>query len=81
MTIFTNLRRAVGTAMMLALIAAWIPLLWLSYGLHLVISLPRLLTSAWQDWRFHTRRTPDCGYTLWQSVRFSFRMWWQEVRE
>lgn len=81
MNTFSSLRRSIGAFAMLVLIAAWVPLLWLSYGLHLVISLPRLLHAAWQDWRFHVTRSPGCGYTLWQAVRFSFRMWWQEVRE
>lgn len=81
MSIFSSLRRSAGAFYMLLAIGLWSALLWAARGLHLVISTPALLHAAWSDWRFHAKRTPDCGYTLWQAVKFSFRMWWVEVRE
>lgn len=78
-------RRAGSSSLMLTL-WRWVSLLvWgiVAAGLlvlHLLWSSPLLLNAAWQDWRFHKERFPLAGYTLWQAVRFSYRMWWQEVR-
>lgn len=73
---------AVGLAWRIPLIVAGlaltIVLCWLLFAVSFVLSSPRILGDAWQDWRFHKRRSPDCPYTLRSAVWMQIVMWADE---
>jgi hypothetical protein len=56
-------------------LAVLVPLVWLLFVLHALWHAPQMIRSAWEDWRFHARRTPGCGYTLCQALRIQARLW------
>lgn len=58
--------------------ATWVTLIAV---LLFLLMAPAVVRCAWDDWRFHVRRYPGCGYTLLQALRMHFRIWWREVRE
>ena len=61
---------------MLLILAVLIPLSSALLVANFLWSTPGIARDAWQDWRFHMRRHPGCGYTLWQAVQMQARFWW-----
>lgn len=65
----------VALLVLVPLIWAACAALWAWVGLRFVLALPGLLVMAWDDWRFHRRRSPGCPYTLWGAIRLQAMVW------
>jgi hypothetical protein len=64
---------------MLLILVVIIPLVWALFAANFLWSAPGIARDAWQDWRFHVRRYPNCGYTLWQAIQMQLRFWWADL--
>lgn len=60
---------------MLLILGVLIPLVSTLFVANFLWSSPGIIRDAWQDWRFHIRRHPGCGYTLRQAIQMQVRFW------
>jgi hypothetical protein len=64
---------------MVLILGVLIPLSSALLALNFLWSLPGIAIDAWEDWRFHMRCHPNCGYTLWQAIQMQLRFWWADL--